>query len=134
MDFYECLFTYLENTSLYAELKSQIYPMTAPQGTKNPCVVYVPVSCSYDEVLRGESQFVKENVQFNIYDDTFAKARKLSRKLRKIFKDFSGYMVGIEIEATHCVNDLMTEAEAETESADSGYCVVIEFEFDYNSN
>ncbi len=128
VDFFECMQKYMRlNSKLVAEVGDRIYPLLTNQNPTMPCIVYTPISCTYDKNLEQESGFVRQVVQFTIHNTSFGKARKTSRILRQIFKDFSGDMYGIKVQAVHSLNDMSIG----TNDLANEFMWVIELEFNF---
>lgn len=131
-DFFECLHEFLcRQDKLKAVVSERIYPMNLPQKPTFPCIVYTPITANYGKNLQHESGFVKQNVQFSIHDSTFGKARRVSRLLRGVLKDFSGDMAGQIIEAVHSITDIIAKNNNSENFSIEEFCAILEFEFQY---
>ena len=128
VDFFEALHSFMKkDRELSKEVEDRIYPLLSSQEPLVPNIIYTPITCNYDENLQQESGFVRQIVQFTIHHTTFGKVRKTSRILRHLFKDFSGDMCGIDIQAIHPLNDMSIG----TDDLAKEYMWVIELEFQY---
>ena len=123
-DFFESMYQYLaENTVVF---NGRIYPLVMPEKTEYPAVVYRHINTVFDSLLQKQSDFVKVNVQFTVYDITYGKAKKKLNILKKVFLDFKGDMSGTVIDATNLITELPGEFDREY------YSYILEFEFSYN--
>ena len=132
MDFIIALHKYLsESAKLNECISNRLYPLLLPQQPKLPAIVYTPLSASYGRALQKETGFVKERVQFSMHDKTYGKARELSRVLKGLLKDFKGNMNGINVQATHLVNDISSNTNTAARYSAEEYICIIEYEFNY---
>jgi len=126
-DFFESMYQYLtENINIKTIFNGRIYPLVMPEKTEYPAVVYRHINTVFDSLLQKQSDFVKVNVQFTVYDITYGKAKKKLNILKKVFLDFKGDMSGTVIDATNLITELPGEFDREY------YSYILEFEFSYN--
>lgn len=131
-DFFECLSEYLlTNEKAHSVFANRVYPILMPQEGTLPAIVYTPISSQYDDGLQRHTGFVRQIVQFTIYDTTFGKARLCGRILKAVLHDFKGDMCGKQIQATHTLTDLTSGNGTMTSYNTEEYTNVLEFEFDY---
>ena len=132
VDFFECMQKYMiSNKELAREIKDRVYPQMLPQSSKFPSIVYTPISVTYDKNLGNESGFVRRIVQFTVHNITFGKARNTSRILRQMFKDFSGDMYGLQVQAVHFINEMSGSNGTQTQFNADKYTNILELEFQY---
>ena len=132
VDFFESIQKYMRlHKELASEVKDRIYPLMLPQSTTYPSIVYTPISVTYDKNLGRESGFVKRIVQFTVHNTTFGKARKTSRILRQVFKDFSGNMYDVQVQAVHFINEMSGSNGTQTQYNADKYTSILELEFQY---
>ena len=132
VDFFECMQKHMiSNKELAGEIKDRVYPQMLPQSSKFPSIVYTPISVTYDKNLGYESGFVRRIVQFTVHNTTFGKARNTSRILRQVFKDFSGDMYGLQIQAVHFINEMSGSNGTQTQYNADKYTNILELEFQY---
>lgn len=132
MDFFEHLHKFMTgNVKLKDVFANRIYPVNMPQKPTYPAVVYFPINTSYDKNLIAESGYVRQKVQFSVYDKTFGKVRKASRIIREEFKDFSNSLAGLRIEATHSLTDFISKTNTAENFSTEEFCAILEFEYQY---
>lgn len=133
MDFFEHLNLFLKNDISVAEVfGDRIFPIFLKQNASYPAMACAPVSATYDKNIQCESGFNRQVVQFSICDKTFGKARRSSRILKEVFKDFHYSLAGLPIETTHCISDnIVTNNSKESFDTDE-YCGILEYEFQFN--
>ena len=132
MDFFEALYGFLTNSSVISNVfENRVFPLVSGQGSIFPVIVYSPIGASYDKNLQGESGLVRQRVQLSIFDNTFAKSRTNSRKVKALFKDFKGNMNGLNIQATHTLTYIVTYLDNSVSFNVNVYCSILELEFIY---
>lgn len=132
-DFFECMAQYLlQNDNLKETVNERIYPHILPQQPVLPSIVYTPITARYDNALQKHTGFVRQIVQFSIHHTSFGKARKVGRILKAVLQDFKGNMNGLNIQATHLINDLSSAGNTMTNYKIEEYVNILEFEFNYN--
>jgi hypothetical protein len=132
MDILESIYKYLRlNNKLTNIVGDNIFPQLIPQGKALPAVVYSPVRCHYDSALQKDTGFSRLMVQFNCYDETFVKARKLGKVIKKVFRNYRGDMFGSDIQAVFIRSDYMTISKLKVNYDADRYASIIEIEFYY---
>ncbi len=133
MDFFEYLHGYLAcNDKIKNIFGCRIYPIAVAKTLSYPSIIYSPISTSYDKNLQNESGYTRQIVQFSVYENTFGKARKASRILREVLKDFSGDMHGLKIQAVHSISDNILQTNSRDNFDLEEHVAILEFEFQYN--
>ncbi len=125
-DFFVCLYDFLvSNKSINSVFGSRVAPLVSKDDVY-PMLVYSPIGTAYDKNLQKESGFIRRKVQFLLIDNTFGGATKAGEIVRNVFKDFKGYMCGLDVQAVHMLTDETTVTE------ENEYMRVVEMEFFYN--
>ena len=132
MDILESIYKYLSSDSeVKAIVGDKIYPEIIPQGVSLPAIVYAPTNCYYDSALQKDTGFSRLRIQFTCYDNTFGKARRLGRAVKKVFQDFKGNMFGNEIQAVFIRSDFMSLSNLKLNYDVEKFASILEIEFQY---
>jgi hypothetical protein len=131
-DVLESIYKYLSlNAYISAAAGDRIYPELMPQQAALPAIVYSQINCRYDSALQKDTGFSRLTVQFNSYDETFGKAKKLGRIVKKAFQDYKGNMYGTDIQAVFIRSDFITMSRLKLNFDTEKYVSVIEIECYY---
>lgn len=110
----------------------RIYPSILPEDAPLPSIVYSPILANYDTALQGDTGYVRQTIQFVCHDNTFKKARELSRLVKKTFQDYKGDMQGLEIQAVFIKSDYEYNGNTSLKFDTEEFMSSIEFEFHFN--
>lgn len=117
---------------IFSSVSDRVYPIVLPEDAPLPAIVYAPVLANYDSALQGDTGFVRQTIQFVCHDTTYKKARVLSRKVKKLFQDYTGDMCGLNIEAVFIKSDYEYNENTALKFDTNEFMSSIEFEFHYN--
>ena len=113
-------------------VRGRIYPIVLPEDAPLPAIVYTPVLANYDSALQGDTGFVRQTIQFVCHATTYKKTRELSRKVKRVFQDYSGNMCGLIIQAVFIKSDYEYNGNTALKFDTDEYMSSIEFEFHFN--
>ena len=119
-------------TSISNYVHGRIYPIVLPEDAPSPAIVYTSVLANYDSALQGDTGFVRQTIQFVCHDTTYKKSRELSRKVKRVFQDYTGDMCGLNIQAVFIKSDYEYNGNTALKFDMNEYMSSIEFEFHFN--
>ena len=132
-DICQAIYAYLsKNEQIRERVGNMIFPIMLPEDAPLPAIVYSPVLANYDSALQGDTGFVRQTMQFVCHDNTFKKARELSRLVKKTFQDYKGDMQGLEIQAVFIKSDYEYNGNTSLKFDTEEFMSSIEFEFHFN--
>jgi len=66
------------------ELNEKVFPLTAPEGTEAPYLIYVSSRGRYDKSLEGFQKSKSVSVEINVIHDRASKMRALARQVKAL--------------------------------------------------
>ena len=128
MELEEGILAFLKTkTGLTALVSTRIYPDTLPPGTTYPAVVYEFVSEeTTDTFVQPTTELTGDAIQFSVYAETRKAADAAARKIKEAFKNHSGLMGTVMVQAVEQINKFKAY-----ESAVNQYRTTYEFRFWY---
>lgn len=75
---------------LLKTVKSQTYPLVAPQGVKGSFIIYTKISASQDRLISGSIGLFESTFQIDAYAATMAEALSIAASIKAILVDHNG--------------------------------------------
>lgn len=69
------------------ELNEKVFPLTAPEGTEAPYLIYVSSRGRHDKSLEGFQKSKSVSVEINVIHDRASKMRALARQVKIVIMD-----------------------------------------------
>jgi hypothetical protein len=114
----EGLVAYLKaDATLTGLIADRLYPGCAPRNAAAPRVTYSRVSTFRPSVLEGHSGMPTTRLQLDVWGDTLATTRAVTRRLLTLLNGYSGAM-GDEHAAASLVDDQRTDHERPEDGSD----------------
>lgn len=88
-----------------ALVSTRIYPMTAPQGTALPYIVYAREATDHHEVLAGSAGFARATMSVESFATTYLSARAIAEKVRLALQGNSGTHASVVIDGVNLAGD-----------------------------
>lgn len=110
----------IANATLSAQLSTRIHPLTLPQNSALPAIVYQKISAVPDYAHDGPVG-VESRMQFSCLAASYADAKLTARNVKKAFRPFEkapGIMGGLRIGGCFLDNELeMSETDEAEENS-----------------
>jgi hypothetical protein len=75
-------------------LTKSVYPITAPQGTKGPYLVYTPMRASYEMTIMGEDLLKEQEIQIDYYHSSYSNLKALKKLIKSKIRSFNLRAIG----------------------------------------
>lgn len=113
----------------------RIYAHAMPQGelknldrTKGS-LVFERISSNYIHTIQGDTGYTSANIQFTVYARTYIFAKSGINRVRLLFQNYSGTVIGVKIEAV-----IMENEWDDYDDANRTYSASAEFRIYYLNN
>ncbi len=101
----------INEATISAIVSARVYPMTAPQGTALPYIVYQQISAVRDHTMDGPSGYTDSRYQLTCWAVSYKLGKQLFEAVRKFFDGFHATVINRPIQYVQFENELDTFAK-----------------------